>query len=280
MSAKPPISEEGPSTGAGPCILQREVSEHVVELILNRPEKLNSINREMITSLVDAVERCSENDDVRVIILSGAGRAFSAGADASSDGVTRITSASDQRDDYLRAGWGRFLRLWELPIPIIVQVHGYCLGIATVLCNLADIVVVDEEAEIGWPALPMGGGVISPTWAYYVGIRKAKEFSFMSGSHLSGKETAELGWANRAVPHDQLADEVRSMAARMARTPRGLLRLKKDAINQVFDRMGFRDSIRLGPSWGALAHTDPGAEEVMDIIRQSGLKEAMALFRD
>jgi enoyl-CoA hydratase len=269
----------GVAVSPGPTVLSERTAEHVVTLTLNRPDKLNAINREMIGAIVEAVEVAGADDTARVVVLKGSGRSFSAGADASTHGVTRIESASENRADYLDGGWGRFLRIFDLPIPVIAQVHGHCLGIATVLCNMVDLVVVSEDAEIGWPALPMGGGVISPTWVYFVGARKAKEFSFMTGSRLTGAEAVELGWANRAVPGDELDATVASMAERIARTPRGLLRLKKEAINRIVEQMGFRDTVRLGASWGALSHTDPGAHEVMEVVREVGLKEAIEHYR-
>ena len=153
----------------------------VAGLVLNRPEKLNAISREMIAELVDAVDDCVRDPDVGVIVIRGEGRAFAAGADASPSGAMRDRSANTNREEVLDELWGRFQCLWDAPKPVIAQVHGYCLGAGTILCSFADIVVVADDSEIGWPSLPLGGGVEEVLFAFYVGARKAKEYTFQIG---------------------------------------------------------------------------------------------------
>jgi enoyl-CoA hydratase len=177
------------------------------------------------------------------------------------------------RDHMLDHRSGRFLELWEAPKPVIAQVHGHCLGTAVALCNCADLVVVAEDASIGWP-LPMGGGLIGPSWVHFVGVRRAKELSFQAISRISGSEAAAIGWANRAVPVADLDRTVMDIARRIARTPGGVLRLKKEAINAASERMGFRDAVLRGPMYNALAHTDPEVEEVRQAVREEGAKGA------
>src|SRR5690606_3247329 len=150
--------------------------------------------------------------------------------------------------------------------------------IAVALCSCADLVVVAEDATIGWP-LPLGGGVLGPAMALHIGVRKAKELSFLPMSALTGREAAELGWANRAVPAGELRAHVAALAAQIARTPAGLLRIKKEAINAAYDRAGFRDAVRASATYNALAHTDPGVEEVRQVLRERGVKGAGEFYR-
>ena len=149
-------------------------------------------------------------------------------------------------------GWATFLRLWDVPKPVIVKVHGHCLGMhATILCNLADIVVVADDARIGWPKLPMGGGVISPTWVWHVGMHRAKEYSYQIGTELSGVEAAAAGFANRSVPAADLDSVVMAMATSThAIVPADLLRLKKEALNHVHNARGFPRSSAGGVTVG------------------------------
>jgi enoyl-CoA hydratase len=270
------VGQNGAATDG--LVIREDRGAGVAGLALNRPEKLNAISREVIAALVDGVDRCVADESVRVIVIRGAGRAFSAGADASPEGTVRAASASENREDMLDHLWGRFIRLYEAPKPIIAQVHGYCLGVATVLCSFVDAVVVADDATIGWPSLPLGGGVEDVIWAWHVGIRKAKEYAFQPGTRISGREAEEVGWANAAVPATALHDEVQSMASRMARTPPGLLRLKKEAINRIQDRMGFRDTMKLSAAWCVISHTDPVIAGTIDVMRNVGIKEAMAHF--
>jgi len=140
-------------------IVREDRGGRVAGLVLNRPEKLNAINREMIAELVAAVDECVRDPSVAVIVIRGEGRAFAAGADASPSGAMRDRSANTNREELLDELWGRFQCLWDAPKPVIAQVHGYCLGAGTILCSFADIVIVADDSEIGWPSLPLGGGV-------------------------------------------------------------------------------------------------------------------------
>jgi enoyl-CoA hydratase len=260
-------------------VVREERGDRVAGLVLNRPEKLNAVSRELIAELVEAVDECVHDDSVGVIVIRGEGRAFSAGADASPTGTVPAARPSLNREDMLDNLWGRFITgLWDAPKPIIAEVHGYCLGIATVMCSFLDMVVVAEDAEVGWPSLPLGGGVEDVIWAWLIGVRKAKELAFQPGTRITGTEAAAIGWANRAVPAVSLHDDVQRTASLIARTPPGLLRLKKEAINRIQEQMGFRDTMRLSAAWCVISHTDPVVSSTIDVMREVGIKEAIAHF--
>jgi enoyl-CoA hydratase len=263
-------------------VLRSELGPKVAALALNRPEKLNAMSEAVIEELLTNVAECEADDEVHVIVIKGNGRAFSAGGDTSNgagrDGDGGRPTASEDRLRYLEHGFGRFLELWDCPKPIIVQVHGYCLGIAAALPSYADLVVCSDDAIFGWPP-PLGGGVISPSWAYHVGIRKAKEYGFLPASRLSGAEAARIGFANWAVPAVELDEFVRDMAVRIARVPKGLLRIKKEAINAVFENMGFRNVARMGATWDALAHEVPEVGEVGERVARDGFKAVIADYQ-
>jgi enoyl-CoA hydratase/carnithine racemase len=134
-------------------------------LTLNRPEKLNAMNGTLLEELSAALDVLAKHDETRVIAIRGAGRAFSAGYD-----IERSDSASEAEadivDDYeTHVGFlNRFLQIWDHPKPVIAAVHGYCLAGATQLCVFCDITVVAEDAVIGLPSMPTGGGYITPLW--------------------------------------------------------------------------------------------------------------------
>ena len=183
---------------------------------------------------------------VGVIVIRGEGRAFAAGADASPSGAMRDRSANTNREELLDELWGRFQCLWDAPKPVIAQVHGYCLGAGTDSCAASPTSWWSPTtARSDGRAFRLGGGVEDVLFAFYVGARKAKEYAFQTATRIDGREANEVGWANRSVPADQLHDTVQRMAERMARTPPGLLRLKKESINRVVDQMGFRDAVRV-----------------------------------
>ncbi len=243
-------------TGTDP-IMRFDVGDHVSHVVLNRPDKLNALDETARLRLVQTIQDCGAEDNVRVIVIRGEGRAFCAGADASDPTDPSREGAWGDRLSMSDRGWGQFLVAWDVPKPVIAQVHGVCLGIASILCNLCDLVVVAEDARIGWPKLPLGGGVISPTWVWHVGIHRAKELSYQIGSEISGVEAAEWGFANRAVPAGTLHAEVDGLARSIAKTPLDLLRLKKEALNQVFDAMGFHQAVMNGSLWGSPVPRSP-----------------------
>jgi enoyl-CoA hydratase len=249
----------------------------VAIVALNRPHKHNALDDAMVTQLLDQFAELSADDATRVIILKGLGPSFCSGADVGAPRTAPHTATEDLWH-MLDRRIGRFLEIWDSPKAVIAQVHGHCVGIATALCNFCDMVVVADDAKIAWPKLPLGGGVLGPLSVFSIGVRKAKELSFQTGSELTGLEAAEIGWANRAVPANELDAAVSTMATRIARTPPGLLRLKKQALNRLVDNAGFRDAVQTSALWDAIAHTDPGVREVAQLVREIGMKASIERF--
>jgi enoyl-CoA hydratase len=267
--------------GEAELVHREELGPKVAVLTLNRPEKLNAINTALVNSLLARVAECAADEDVHVIVIKGSGRAFSAGGDMSGESSTKGTrrpSASEDRLHILEDSFGRFIELWDCPKPVIVQIHGFCLGIGAAIPSFADLVVCADDAVFGWP-LPLGGGMISPSWSYYVGSRKAKEYGFLPASRLTGAEAARIGFANWSVPSGELDGFVRDVAIRIGRVPAGLLRIKKEAINAVFEQMGFRDVNRMAATWDALAHVVPEVQEVGERVARDGVKAVIADYQ-
>jgi enoyl-CoA hydratase len=249
-------------------------------LTLNRPEKLNALNQPLLAALDRRLEEAKADDEVRVLIIRGAGRAFSSGFDLSPDQPERAqhTDIVDDRDR-LQRNTELWLKIWDHPKPVIAQVHGYCLAGATQLCIFCDLTVVAEDARVGFPAIPVGGGYISPMWSWLVGPKRAKEMSFTPGSQISGRTASEWGWANRAVPADQLADTVREMAEAIATVPSKILHMKKVAVNRTLDAQGFRVAVTFGSEFDALLHYSEPVQELRGLIREKGLRGAIDAFR-
>lgn len=250
-------------------------------LVLNRPEKLNAMNVAMLAEFSGAVHQLTCDDRVRVIVIRGEGRAFSTGYDIERDS-REISEDADAVTDYARLteNIDRFLELWDCPKPVIAAVHGYCLAGATQLCCFCDITVVADDARIGLPKIPVGGGYITPIWTWLVGPKRAKQMSFVSGSSISGRTAADWGWANYAVPADELVDDVRRLATDIARTPAPILTMKKVAVNRIADLQGFRSTVGLGAETDALLHASNAVHALSQGIRDHGLKEAIKQFEN
>jgi enoyl-CoA hydratase len=251
----------------------------VAEIVLNRPEKLNAFNRELFTEFERSVQELGRDNDVSVILVRGEGRAFSVGWDLSSDGYGTDSMSLAQHDTY--ADWASLARdnevfrsVFDCPKPVVVSVHGYCMGGAIMLASFADITVVGEETTIGWPIMPMGGGMIGAVAMWTLGSKKAREMSYIAGSSLKGAELVSLGWANHAVPEDQVLAKARELADDIARTPRDMLQIKKAAINRVLNVQGFRTAVEFGVEWDAIIHASPGNQMMLQKVRELGLKGA------
>lgn len=244
-------------------------------ITLNRPEKLNAFGARMLSDFAKALDRAERDATARVVIVKGAGRAFSAGYDVSPGEYSphHVNIAEDR--EWLHGAIEKWLRVWEFPKPVIAQVHGFCIAGATMLALCCDITIVSNECRIRWPSLPLGGGLISTMWTWLSGPKKAKEMSFIAGSEMTGAEAHFWGFANRAVPEAELEAVTLRMARQIARTPPDLLRLKKLAINRIMDIQGFRTAAMFGAEWDSIAHFSTGAMNVAEKIQELGLKGAI-----
>ena len=248
---------------------------------LNRPERLNAFSPSQWNSFEAALGRANDDPEVRVIIVRGAGRAFSAGADIRArEEEGYIPDQGDVAEDAinLHRGVDRFLRIFHFPKPIIAQVHGYCLGVASQLAVMCDITVIAEDAKVGLPSIPLGGGMISPMWSWLIGPKRAKEMSYTVGAQIDGKTAAEWGWANRAVPASELESTVREMALQMANLPSKFLQLKKYSINRQMDIQGFSTAVKTGAEIDALLHFTDTTDTMRAAIRERGLRGAIEAF--
>lgn len=259
--------------------LQREGA--VTWLTLNRPERLNAINEVLLGEYREALRDLADDAETSVIVVRGAGRAFCSGFDINPDeeevgGLARRDVVKDRRR--LEHNIDVFMEAWRHPKPVIAAVHGYCLAGGTQLATLCDITVVAEDAVIGMPSLPLGGGYISPMWAPLVGPKRAKQMSFLARGRIDGTTAAAWGWANFAVPAASLFDEVRRLAAGIALTPVELLTVKKAAVNRAADIAGWSTIMPLGAETDALLHASGSVQQINRDIVEHGLKATMAKF--
>jgi enoyl-CoA hydratase len=254
--------------------------EHVGSLtwvVLDRPDKANALSNELLDEFSDAL-RVLVNEGGPVIGIRGEGRGFSAGYDLDQVGQpAQVNPVADR--ERLQRNLDRYLALWDHPKPIIAAVHGYCIAGATQMCVFADITVVADDARIGEPTVPIGGGYIAPLWAPLVGPKRAKELAFVPGNYIDGPTAVQWGWANHSVPADRVVPVVEDLAERIAKTPPDVLRIKKLSINRAMEAMGIRDATSAVAEMDALLHTSPAVRDLRQWISEVGLKAAMAAYR-
>ncbi|MEU6073829.1 enoyl-CoA hydratase [Micromonospora sp. NPDC047074] len=237
-------------------VVRYETRGPVAVVTMNRPEYRNAQNSAMTYALDDAFYRAAADDEVKVIVLAGAGKHFSAGHDIGTPGRD-IDSSFDRRaglwwDHVGKAGVdSRFAResevylgmcrRWrELPKPMIAMVQGACVAGGLMLAWSCDLIVASDDAFFADPVVRMGiPGVEYFAHPWVLGPRFAKEFLF-TGDRMPAARAAELGMVNRVVARDDLEAEVMGLAARIAQMPRLGLALTKKAVNQAEDLMGLR----------------------------------------
>jgi enoyl-CoA hydratase/carnithine racemase len=238
-------------------ILEVEQRARVRRLRLNRPEKLNALSSALLQTLRNELRAAMDDEDTAVVVVSGTGRAFSAGADVKeagqSDATTRrhdapkdMVSARRQVDDWLA--------IWSLPKPIIAQVHGYCLGMANELIGCCDLVVCSASTRFGFPE--MRDVALFTTlgfWPDRIGIQRTKELAF-TGRLVEGPEAVALGLAMECVPDAELEARVDELAARIAEVDANRLAVVKSAINGWAEARGVRAAALRGGDYHALFH--------------------------
>lgn len=262
-------------------VLKVERDGHVIWLSLNRPEKLNALDSELMNRISSELDAARETD-ARVIVIRGEGRGFCAGYDISPDSE-EIGDADDRRPvddrDRLLGNIELFTKIWHHPQPVIAAVHGPCVAGGAQLASLCDITVVADDAKImSSPALPIGGGYLSPLWVHRVGSQRAKLMSFDAGRKISGRDAVDWGWAAASYPPEDLFAEVRQLAHSIARTPGALLRLKKEAVNRAVEPSGLLSYARTGAETDALLHLSPEVKHTQERIKAVGMKAAIAEF--
>ena len=240
----------GPETG----VVLYEQRGPAALVTMNRPEYRNAQNSQMTYGLDDAFYRAVEDDDVRVIVLAGAGDHFSAGHDIGTPGRDVDTSyerrAALQWDHVGKDGgelrWAReqevylgMCRRWrEIPKPTIAMVQGACIAGGLMLAWICDLIIASEDAFFADPVVRMGlPGVEYFAHPWVLGPRQAKEFLFL-GERMPARRAYEVGMVNRVVPRAELETATLDLAGQIARMPRFGLTLVKKAVNQAEDLMG------------------------------------------
>tara|TARA_B100000676_G_scaffold257634_1_gene265570 strand:+ start:94 stop:900 length:807 start_codon:yes stop_codon:yes gene_type:complete len=249
----------------------------VATITLQRPEKLNAISMELQGELLTALETTAADPGIHVAIVAAAGRAFSAGYDITGGSTGSGGGVTGDRDGLERI-MRNWLRIWDLPIPVVAKVRGYCLAGGTQLAAICDVTFTAAEARVGTPQLPLGAGYVGSIWTWLVGPKKAKEMFFPTGEMISGTEAADWGLFNRAVPDAELDAFVADYARKVARTPKEILALQKQSANRIQEIQGFREALLQSVEIDAIAHAGPSVRAINQHIRDNGLKDALRAF--
>jgi enoyl-CoA hydratase len=254
----------------------------VATVTLNRPEQLNTIVPPMPDEIEAAIGLAERDHDIKVIVLRGAGRAFSGGYNFAGGfqhwGEAMMTDGKwDPGKDFAMVTaretgpTQKFMAIWRASKPVIAQVHGWCVGGASDYALCADLVIASEDAVIGTPYSRMWGAYLTGMWLYRLSLAKVKWHS-LTGRPLTGAQAAEVELINEAVPFERLEARVAEIAAELAQIPLSQLRAQKLIVNQAYENMGLASTQMLGGILDGLMRNTPDALEFINAAQTQGVR--------
>ena len=263
--------------------LKYAVDGRIARVTLNRPDRLNAIDDRMPGEIRRAVEAANEDDRVHVIVFSGAGRAFCAGYDlkvfAEKKGRRNAVIQAmpwDPMKDYrvMRRWTDDFFSLWRSYKPVICKVHGYAVAGGSDIALCADLVVMAENARIGYMPARVWGCPTTAMWVYRIGAEKAKRM-LLTGDTIDGKTAKAWGLVHDAVPAKKLDAAVDALAARMAGVPKNQLMMQKLMINQAYDNMGLANTQMIATLFDGITRHSPEGLWFKQYAEAHGFHEAV-----
>lgn len=247
-------------------------------LTLNRPDKLNAINSAMIAQLGQALDAAEADVAVRVIVLSGAGRAFSAGFDLDMEVSDADASPNDAVRRALHKDFELIMRFWDSPKVTLAAVHGYCLGSAMELALACDLTLAAEECRFGAPEVRFGSGIVAMLLPWLAGPKYAKYLLLSGDDQVTAAQALAAGLVNRVVPAAQLLEATLTLAQRIASNDVLAVTLTKQAINRSLDIAGMRQALAQALELNVTIETSESAEsrEFNAILKRDGARAAVA----
>jgi len=254
-------------------------------ITLNRPERMNAIDRHMPREIADAVAAANEDNSVHVIILAGAGKGFCGGYDLVefAEARPRAREASNARDtpwdpmaDFymMFQNTKDFMSLWRSYKPTIARVHGPAVAGGSDIALCCDLIVMADEARIGYPPARVWGCPTTAMWVYRLGAERAKRMLF-TGDLIAGQEALKLGLCLDSVPLAELDARVDAIAARIEGVPRNQLMMQKLMINQAFENMGLSSTQMMATLFDGVTRHSPEGVWFKEEAERSGFKEAV-----
>ncbi|MGJ7510062.1 crotonase/enoyl-CoA hydratase family protein [Variovorax sp. GT1P44] len=264
----------------------------IARLLLNRPAKLNAIGHTTPSDIRHAVEWAQADDEVHVIVVEGAGRAFCAGYDLGEYAEGRDLDGTadhpcrqektpwDPMLDYaaMKANTDDFMSLWRCTKPTIAKVHGYAVAGGSDIALCCDLLVMADDAKIGYMPTRVWGCPTTAMWTYRLGAMRAKQLMF-TGDTISGTQAAEWGLANFSAPADRLDEATLQLAQRIAGVPCSHLMMHKLVVNQVWHSMGLEQSQMFATVFDGITRHNPEGMWFRRHAEVEGFKSAVA-WRD
>jgi enoyl-CoA hydratase/carnithine racemase len=241
-----------------------EKQRNGVLITLNRPEAMNAISPTLGRELLEALDEADGDPEIRAIVLTGAGRAFSAGMDQSDSrggrrnlewpqGIPEGWSASQFIESWRGGGRSNFLHMWELGTPIIGAVNGWALGAGSWYAIFTHITIASENAVFGQPEVRHGSNT-SFMWTLLAGFKNSLRYGIV-GDHIDAQEAMRIGLVNKVVPEGQLLEECFDIVERISHVPPETVKINLNIATMGLQMMGLRDALLLDAQYSVPAHT-------------------------
>lgn len=259
-----------------------ETDGRVATIRLDRPDRLNAIDLDMPGEIAAAVTRADEDDDIHVIVVEGAGRAFCSGYDLQAYAQAEGPNPGFQEMPWdpmldfrmMSANTRNFMSLWRCNKPTIAKVRGHAVAGGSDIATCCDLIVMAEDARIGYPPARVWGCPSVGMWAFRVGAQNAKRLLF-TGDLITGAEAKQMGLALEAVPEGELDSCVNQLAARIAGVPRNQLMMMKLMVNSALENMGLATTQQLATLFDGITRHTPEGVWWKERAEQVGFKQAV-----
>lgn len=246
-----------------------EIVDEVLTFTFNRPERLNAITSDIYAHIADHVSAASTDENVKVIVLKGNGRAFSSGFDLKLQTGDR---SLEQKLNSLqltanRARWA----IWNCRKPVVAAVHGYCVGGALELVLPTDLTISAESCRFAVPEILFGAGPAFNMFPWMMNHKKAKSILLL-GEQFSAAEAHDYGLVNKVVPDDALEAETKNWVEQLKRMPRASVWFNKQGVNRAYETAGMQAHISGWAENVAILGQipDPTRESFKNKVQQEG----------
>lgn len=258
------------------------VVDRIATITLDRPERLNAIDQYLPDELAECVARANADDSVHVIVVTGAGRAFCAGYDlqeyaqkpGTNPGVQDMPWDPMVDFRFMYGNTQKFMSLWRSYKPTIAKVRGHAVAGGSDIALCCDLIVMADDAKIGYPPARVWGIPTTAMWVYRIGAERAKRM-MLTGDLVTGAEAQQMGLCTSAVPEAELDAEVDRIAGRMAGVPRNQLMMSKLVINSAFDNMGLGATQQFATFFDGVARHTPEGMWFKQRSEEVGFKQAV-----
>lgn len=281
--------------------LTYHTTDRIARITLNRPERGNGITMDMPRELAACVEKANLDPNIHVIALAGNGSGFCGGYDLVDSAEGMLKGEPDQhrpedspldpmvqmRNHMPNSNWDPmtdyammsrnvrgFMSLFHSDKPVVCKVHGFCVAGGTDMALCSDLLVIAEDAKIGYPPARVWGCPTTSIWFHRIGLEKAKRLLF-TGDCLTGKQAREWGLAIESAPPAELDERFEELLARIARMPVNQLMMMKLLLNQSVTQQGLHTTQILGTVFDGITRHTPEGHAFQQRAAQAGFKQAV-----